>query len=111
MKLYALILGLEDGERDELLKLIAAPDLAHLRAAPMEIASQRPWWDQPTPYPAKAARSPLTLYKTPGGEVLRTLNVTWQMTVLEKQIVNGAGWLKVNATPEMWARAEDCASV
>lgn len=111
MKTYALILGLDTAERDELVRLLAAPDLAHLKAALMELPAPppvRPWWDQATPYPARASKSPLTVHHTAGGPVLRTLTVTWELRVLAVQVQAGQAWLKVNDSPEMWARAEDC---
>jgi hypothetical protein len=108
MKTYALVLGLEDAERDQLVQLLRAPDLAHLHAALLELPGPRPWWDRPAPFTARAATAPITIYKAAEGEVLRTVNATWVLHVSVVQTINRRGWFKVNDAPDLWVRAEDC---
>jgi len=78
-------------------------------------ALPRPWYVRdmtPDPIPSRPPRyqvrpkisgAPVTLYKTPNGEVDRTLNVTWVSDVSE---ITLDGWLRVGYNPPLWAREE-----
>lgn len=75
----------------------------------------RPWWVRdmtPDPIPSRPPRcqvrprvsgAPVTLYKSPSGEIDRTLNVTWVSDVSE---ITLDGWLRVGFNPPLWAREE-----
>jgi len=99
MRLYFLVLALDDIERDALLKFIAAPDLLHLRAALMEVAPpvQPPapeWWVSLVPGDKIKPRLGACQAKFGDGRVWTTTSgvpraVTWEMTVTEPPDVPG----------------------